>query len=316
MIRPGNPLPDVSNPSEHGQPRPEMEEAPQQPSAAERARTLVEGNPSLALAIPGLDTPDSALDALNALNALDGPLTPLRHSVGPAGDVFLLFARDAPAVRAVRAAENAAAGGADEVAAVLEITDVAPVAVPHRIRGRAWIAGWLTRVPGGAYEAGTELLRLEPGEISVDDLWGTEVVEPDEFADAVADPLAGHETEVLQHLAAVHAAEVGLLCGLVAASGGRRWTAATAPPGRPSLRSRWDSTGSGCGCASPPSRGSSTRASTSRNRWRTWRAPGAGCGRSSRRPGRAEPPPGAVRGGPAYSSWPASRFLTRSSTSK
>ncbi|WP_405592470.1 DUF2470 domain-containing protein [Streptomyces sp. NBC_01190] len=196
-----------------------MEEAPQQPSAAERARTLVEGNPSLALAIPGLDTPDSALDALNALNALDGPLTPLRHSVGPAGDVFLLFARDAPAVRAVRAAENAAAGGADEVAAVLEITDVAPVAVPHRIRGRAWIAGWLTRVPGGAYEAGTELLRLEPGEISVDDLWGTEVVEPDEFADAVADPLAGHETEVLQHLAAVHAAEVGLLCGLVAASG-------------------------------------------------------------------------------------------------
>src|SRR5882757_4683337 len=194
MIRPGNPMPGVPA---HGQPRPEEEEAPRQPSAAERARTLVEANPSVALQIPGLRP------------APVEPLVPLRRSVGPAGDVFLLFPRESPAARAVR---HAADG---EAAAVLEVTDVAPVAVRHRIRGRAWLSGWLTPVPGGAFEAGTELLRLETGEISLDDLWGTAVVEPDEFAAAAADPLAEFETELLQHLAACHEAEVGRLCGLV-----------------------------------------------------------------------------------------------------
>ncbi|BBA96010.1 hypothetical protein RVR_1124 [Actinacidiphila reveromycinica] len=174
-----------------------MEEAPRQPSAAERARTLVEGNPSLALAVPALQP------------APTEPMVPLRHSVGPDGDVFLLFPRDSPAVRAVLRAD-------DEVPAVLEVTDVAPVAVPHRIRGRAWVAGWLTHVPGGGFEADAELLRLEPGEISVDDLWGAALVEPDEFAAAGPDPLAPFETDVLQHLAGSHPEEVSLLCGLVA----------------------------------------------------------------------------------------------------
>jgi hypothetical protein len=207
MIRPGNPAPDLSDPHEqserspHGQPRPEGEEAPRQPTAAERARTLVEGNPSAALVIPGL-APAPAV-----------PLVPLRRSVGPAGDVFLLFPRDSPAVRAVRAAAG------DEAEAVLEITDVAPVAVPHRIRGRAWVAGWLTAVPGGSFEAGAELLRLEVGEISLDDLWGAARVDPDEFADAAADPLAAHETDILQHLAAAHTDEVGALCTLVSGAG-------------------------------------------------------------------------------------------------
>jgi hypothetical protein len=181
----------------HGQPRPEEEEAPRQPSAAERARTLIEGNSSVILRIPGLH-PEPA-----------EPLVPLRLSVGPAGDLFLLFPRDSPAVRAVRHAAD------DEAEAVLEITDVAPVAVRHRIRGKAWVAGWLTAVPGAAFEADAELLRLETGEISLDDLWGTDTVEPDEFAEAAADPLTEFETELLQHLAASHEAEVGLLCGLV-----------------------------------------------------------------------------------------------------
>jgi hypothetical protein len=204
MIRPGNPVSDLTDQSEqpeHGQPRPEVEEAPRQPSAAERARTLVEGNSSPALAIPGLSPAPAA------------PLVPLRRSVGPAGDVFLLFPRDSPAVRAVRAAAG------DEAAAVLEITDVAPVAVPHRIRGRAWVAGWLTAIPCAGFEAGTELLRLEVGEISLEDLWGAAQVEPDDFADACADPLAAHETEILQHLAAAHGDEVGTLCTLVSGAG-------------------------------------------------------------------------------------------------
>ncbi|WP_329130109.1 hypothetical protein OG552_05790 [Streptomyces sp. NBC_01476] len=199
-------MPDLSNESEHSQPRPvEEEEAPRQPTAAERARTLVEGNPSLALTIPGLGV--SPEDPMT-------PMTPLRHSVGPDGDLFLLVPRHAPAARAVLDA------GDEEVTAVLEITDVAPVAVPHRIRGRAWIAGWLTPVPCGAFEAGAQLLRLEPGEITVDDLWGAGLVEPDEFAAAEADPLRGCEAEVLQHLAAAHQEEVGLLCGLIASPDG------------------------------------------------------------------------------------------------
>lgn len=207
MIRPGNPVPDVSGPQErserssHGQPRPEEEEAPRQPTAAERARTLVEGNPSAALVIPGLSPAPTV------------PLVPLRRSVGPAGDVFLLFPGDSPAVRAVRAAAG------DEAGAVLEITDVAPVAVPHRIRGRARVAGWLTAVPGASFEAGAELLRLEVGEIALDDLWGAAQVDPDELADAAADPLAAHETEILQHLAAAHTDEVGTLCTLVSGAG-------------------------------------------------------------------------------------------------
>ncbi|WP_433888206.1 DUF2470 domain-containing protein [Streptomyces sp. CA-111067] len=201
MIRPGNPVSELSSPLDHGQPRPEEEEAPRQPSAAERARTLVENNSSLALVIPGLRPAPAE------------PLVPLRRSIGPEGDVFLLFGRDSPVSRAVRHAAD------DEVGAVLEITDVAPVAVPHRIRGRASVAGWLTGVPGGAFEAGTELVRLEVGEISLDDLWGCALVDPDEFAAAEPDPLAGYEAELLQHLAAAHSAEVHLLCGLVGGYG-------------------------------------------------------------------------------------------------
>lgn len=194
MFRPGNPMPGVPA---HGQPRPEVEEAPRLPSAAERARTLVENNSSAVMTIPGLVT------------AVADDMTPLRRSVGPTGDVFLLFRDESPVARVVRAA------GGEEIEAVLEITDVAPVAVPHRIRGRAWVAGWLTPVPGGAMEVGTTLLRLETGEISLDDLWGAALVEPDEFADAAADPLSDCETELLQHLAAAHSDEVGLLCALV-----------------------------------------------------------------------------------------------------
>ncbi len=244
MIRPGNPTPEVSG---RGQPRPDVEEARRR-RADERARgvegrgtrssaqgarrktdrqarpppsarTLVEGNPSLALVIPGLRPAPAE------------PLVPLRHSVGPEGDLFLLFPRASPAVRAVLKASAAFDTG--EAEGVLEVTDVAPVAVPHRIRARAQVAGRLTPCPGAAFEAGTELLRLEPGEITLDDLWGTCLVEPDAFAAAAADPLRVCETEVLQHLAAWHSSEVALLCGLVESSpatGGCSRTATGAVP--------------------------------------------------------------------------------------
>lgn len=55
---------------------------------------------------------------------------PSTRSVGPDGDLFLELPADSPAVRAATHAEG------DGPTAVLEITDVAPVSVPHRIRGR------------------------------------------------------------------------------------------------------------------------------------------------------------------------------------
>lgn len=190
MFRPGNPMP-----SRHSQPRPEADETARLPSAAERARTLVQGNASGVLVIPGLDRVDLQ------------HMVPAERSVTADGDVLLLFPSESPAARTARHAEG------DDLPAVLELIDVAPVAVPHRIRGRAWIEGWVTTSHDGT-APGWAQLRLEVGEGSVDDLWGAEAVEPDDFAAAHPDPLAAQETELLQHLAAAHANEVRWLCAL------------------------------------------------------------------------------------------------------
>ncbi|MFE9826155.1 DUF2470 domain-containing protein [Streptomyces sp. NPDC005791] len=166
------------------------------PSAAERTRTLVQSTCSAVLLVPGLSVlhPDQ--------------LMPDSRSMGAEGDLFLEFPTDSPVVRAATRAQG------DELTAVLEITDVAPVSVPHRIRGRARIAGWLTAVPGLA-RPGRMMLRLETGEASVDDLWGCEEVEPEAFRDAVADPLTPHEAELLQHLHAAHSEQMATLSRLL-----------------------------------------------------------------------------------------------------
>jgi len=135
-------------------------------------------------------------------------LMPDSRSIGPEGDLFLGLPADSPVVRAATRAQG------DELTAVLEITDVAPVSVPHRIRGRARISGWLTAVPGLA-QPGRVMLRLETGEASVDDLWGFEEVEPEAFRDAVADPLVTHEAELLQHLHSAHGEQMATLSALL-----------------------------------------------------------------------------------------------------
>lgn len=182
--------------SDRGQPRPSGLDIARMPSAAERTRTLVHSTCSSVLLITGLD------------GARPDQLEPRLRNVGPDGDLFLLFPADSPAVRAATHAHD------DELPAVLELTDVAPVSVPHRIRGRAWITGWLTRVPGLA-PPGSMTLRLEVNEAYVDDLWGATSVAPEEFTAAEPDPLASHESELLQHLHASHGEQVRSLCGLV-----------------------------------------------------------------------------------------------------
>ncbi|MFE7131092.1 DUF2470 domain-containing protein [Streptomyces sp. NPDC057638] len=168
------------------------------PSAAERTRTLVQGTCSAVLLIPGVSVtrPDQ--------------LAPRDRVVDDDGEIRLRYPADSPAVRAAAHAQD------DELTAVLELTDVAPVSVPHRIRGRAWVTGWLTRVPDtGHTEPGTAELRLHVGELYVDDLWGAASVDPEEFTRATADPLVAHETELLQHLHAAHADRLQELCGLL-----------------------------------------------------------------------------------------------------
>ncbi|MFC7307699.1 DUF2470 domain-containing protein [Streptomyces monticola] len=166
------------------------------PSAAERTRTLVQSTCSGVLLSPGAEgtRPDQLIAD--------------ERTVGPEGDVFLVFPADSPVVRAATHAQD------DELPAVLEITDVAPVSVPNRIRGRVWLSGWLTQVPGMA-EPGRMMLRLEVGEASVDDLWGAAGVEPEDFARAAADPLALHEAELLQHLHSAHTDQMQLLTALL-----------------------------------------------------------------------------------------------------
>lgn len=182
--------------SDRGQPRPSGLDNTRMPSAAERTRTLVQSTCSAVLVVPGLDV------------VRHGHLVPMTRSMGPEGDLFLEFPADSPAVRAATHAQG------DELTAVLELTDVAPVSVPHRIRGRARIAGWLTRVPGLA-GPGRMMLRLETGEASVDDLWGSEDVEPEDFPDTAADPLVAHEAELLQHLHAAHSEQMRTLGALL-----------------------------------------------------------------------------------------------------
>ncbi|MGW8375832.1 DUF2470 domain-containing protein [Streptomyces sp. ODS28] len=215
MFRPGIPLPGTD--AEGDQPRP-VEDA-RQPTAAERVRTLVQSSVSASLTIPGTDVPQATPDPLGAGN-------PEARAVTPEGDVLLLVPAASPAARAAAYAQD------DDVTAVMEVTDVAPVAVPHRVRGRAWVAGWLTPVRNGdrpkcerliaeqcpeqpAPDVPWMLLRLEVGEAYVDDLWGEEQVEPEEFAAAEPDPLARHEAELLQHLSAAHDGQVRSLCSLL-----------------------------------------------------------------------------------------------------
>ncbi|MCX5608992.1 DUF2470 domain-containing protein [Streptomyces sp. NBC_00047] len=245
MSRPhGIPLPSArrsSDPNEtgsafdddwQGQPRPR--EGVRQLTGAERVRTLVESNASVSLTLPGARDSHGSDDF--------GTGMPVARTVTPDGDVILLVSGESAAARAAAHAQD------DDLTAVIEITDVAPVSVPHRIRGRAWLTGWLTQVRGAERAACAALLadrrpvgellgmagrpawvmlRLEVGEISVDDLWGAEHVDPDDFAAAEPDPISAHEAELLQHLTSSHSDRIGELCGLL---GSREADGMTATP--------------------------------------------------------------------------------------
>ncbi|MET9884160.1 DUF2470 domain-containing protein [Streptomyces sp. NPDC006430] len=184
---------------------------------------------------------------------------PVARTVTPDGDVILLVPGESAVARAAAHAQD------DDLTAVIEITDVAPVSVPHRIRGRAWLAGWLTQVPRGDRAACAALLaerhpvgellglhgrpyfvmlRLEVGEIAVDDLWGTAHVDPDALSATEPDPLVAHETELLQHLAAAHRDRIADLGALLDPREGAGLTAVPLALDRLGLRVRFTGDGS------------------------------------------------------------------------
>lgn len=186
------------------------------PDGASRARTLAAHAASGLLELPG--------------QIADEPVVPAARTVESDGSILMMVPPEIGA---------AVLTSRDDVAAVLHLVDVAPVAVPQRVRAHCWVAGWLSTPSGsGLGQAAARLaaathdpallasggsrsgavVRLEPGEVLVDDLWGAEHVEPDAYGAAAADPVAVHEAELLQHLASAHSAELYHLCRLADAA--------------------------------------------------------------------------------------------------
>lgn len=161
-------------------------------ASAQRLRTIVAAATSLELRTPG-----HRADLIN------------RHTLDPRGRIRMdLPVNSRLAIDITRQRE---------VAAVVEITDVAPTPVRERVRGRGTFSGWLTPVaPGdtGDNEDLTVEFDLAAVELSVDG--ATTTVDPDDFAAAEPDPLAAEEAELLCHLDRHHPRTVESLCRLVA----------------------------------------------------------------------------------------------------
>jgi Protein of unknown function (DUF2470) len=176
------------------------------PSVAERARTVA-SRPAAAVCAAGID----------------GSRV-LAHATTGAGDVLVVVAGDGEVARAVR-------GSADgDLAALLLVTDHAPVALRDPVRAQVWLSGWLSPVPpeeqraaalafadvapvAALLDVGREsaLLRLDLAEVVLRE--GAAVVEvaPEDFLAAAPDPLAGVEAAALEHLDAAHPEELALL---------------------------------------------------------------------------------------------------------
>lgn len=105
------------------------------------------------------------------------------------------------------AAELAMAPHGD-LAALVEFTDIAPVAVRERVRARLTLGGWLTAL-------GPKALLFQPARAALTEDDGTSTIGLDELTLAAPDPLATHEAEMLARLDAAHADTVAPLARLL-----------------------------------------------------------------------------------------------------
>jgi hypothetical protein len=176
------------------------------PTVAERARTVA-GRPAAAVCAAGID----------------GSRV-LAHATTARGQVLVVVPTDGEVGTAVRA-------GADgDLAALLMVTDHAPVPLREPVRAQAWLSGWLTRLrpaderaaalafadvaPVAALldvGAGATLLRLDLAEVVLGECGTVTEVAPEDYLAAAPDPLAEVEAHALQHLDAAHPEELALL---------------------------------------------------------------------------------------------------------
>jgi hypothetical protein len=176
------------------------------PTVAERARTVA-GRPAAAVCAAGID----------------GSRV-LGHATTAAGQVLLVVPTDGDVCTAVR---HSADG---DLAALLMVTDHAPVPLREPVRAQVWLSGWLTPVRGADQRAaalafadvapvgalldvgaGTTLLRLDLAEVVLGECGAVTEVTPEDYLAAAPDPLAELEAQALEHLDGAHPEELALL---------------------------------------------------------------------------------------------------------
>ena len=168
--------------------------------------------------------------AMLAVAGGDPASTPVHHLLDDGS--FAVAVPDESAPAAVLSATTGAAG----VAAVLEMTDYAPLPLREPVRALVWIQGRLRRVPadqvpalldrvasadpnpallrvnsartsaasGGGDDVGLTMLRLHIESVVVADATGAESVAPAALLTARPDPFCAMESGWLQHLEAAH----------------------------------------------------------------------------------------------------------------
>lgn len=187
------------------------------PTVAERARTVA-GRPAAAVCAAGID----------------GSRV-LAHATTAGGQVLVIVPTDGEVCTAVRSRADG------DLAALLMITDHAPVRLREPVRAQVWLSGWLTPLDGADERAaalafadvapvaalldvgaGATLLRLDLAEVVLGECGTVTEVQPEDYLAAAPDPLAEVEAHVLQHLDAAHPEELALLRSRVPA----RWLSA------------------------------------------------------------------------------------------
>ncbi|MCZ2820355.1 DUF2470 domain-containing protein [Modestobacter sp. VKM Ac-2977] len=183
------------------------------PTGAERARTVAARSAAAVCAA-----------------GIDGSRV-LGHAVTAQGQVLVVVPTDGEVCRTVQASADG------DLAALLMVTDHAPVPLREPVRAQVWLSGWLTPLlegderdaalafadvaPVGALlDVGRSatLLRLDLAEVVLGECGAVTEMDPDDFLAAVPDPLIAVEGPALQHLDVAHPEELDLLCSRVPAA--------------------------------------------------------------------------------------------------
>ena len=158
-----------------------------EPTAAERARTI--------------------LATATSLTVTAGPLR--AHLAGPPR-------YDAAGRLTIEVPDGSELWGTRGSPGVVEVTDVAPVAMRERVRGRLAMAGWLAPAAGGP---GRVVAFAPVAARLMEGLTGrVTALSGGALAAAAPDPLAGTEADMLCHLAGVHRDVVDRLARLIPAA--------------------------------------------------------------------------------------------------